>query len=88
MLGTGCRCLCEAASWQGAAPKKQMPTQTYRGVRIAGSCGKGAVLGCCSRGEGERSARATQKGAERCCQPGKVQSYLSTGGAEQVQEIK
>lgn len=72
----------------GAAPKKQMPMQMYRGVQIPRNCREGAVLGCCSPGEGERSARATPKGRERCCHPGKVQSYLSVGGAEQVQEIK
>lgn len=82
MLGTSCRCLCEATSQCGAALKKQKPMQMYRGVQIPRSCGEGAVLGGCSPGEGERSARATHKGTERCCHPGKVQSYLTAGGAE------
>lgn len=65
-----------------------MPMQMCKTMQFPRSCREGALLGCCSPGGGESSASATLKGTNWCCHPGKVQSCLSAGGAEQVQEVK
>lgn len=79
MLETSCQCCVRLD--RGAK-------QLWRSKRPWKCIGERAVLGCCCPSEGERSAKATQKGTERCCHPGKVQSYLPAGGTEQVQEMK